>query len=93
MKFYFLLNGVNLKKGKLINSTFLKFIGFEKSDNVTHWLKSFERSIADFIPLLPLGGNIKVGVIDYVIKIVSAAVTFGLIIIALRRRFERGYRH
>ena len=56
-------------------------------------LKAFERSIADFIPLLPLGGDIKVGVIDYVIKIVGGAVTFGLIAIALRRRFERRYRH
>jgi hypothetical protein len=61
--------------------------------NDTHWLKAFERSIADFIPLLPLGEGIKVGVIDYVIKIVGGAVTFGLIAIALRRRFERRYRH
>jgi hypothetical protein len=58
-----------------------------------HWLKAFERSIADFIPLLPLGGDIKVGVIDYVVKIVGGAVTFGLIAVALRRRFERKYRH
>jgi hypothetical protein len=56
-------------------------------------LKAFERSIAGFIPLLPLGSNIKVGIIDYVIKIVGGAVTFGLIAIALRRRFERRYRH
>jgi hypothetical protein len=55
--------------------------------------KAFERSIADFIPLLPLGGDIKVGAIDYVFKIVGGAVTFGLIAIALRRRFERRYRH
>jgi hypothetical protein len=61
--------------------------------NQAHLLKAFERSIADFIPLLPLGGDIKVGVIDYVIKIVGGAVTFGLIVIALRRRFERKYRH
>jgi hypothetical protein len=61
--------------------------------NYMHWLKAFERSIADFIPLLPLGGNIKVGVIDYVIKIVGGAVTFGLILIAMRRRFERRFRH
>ena len=50
---------------------------------MTHWSKAFERSIADFIPLLPLGGDIKVGVIDYVIKIVGGAVTFGLMAIAL----------
>ena len=55
--------------------------------------KAFERSITDFIPLLPKGGDIKVGVIDYVTKIVGGVVTFGLIAIALRRRFERRYRH
>jgi len=67
-----------------------KFIGlceYGIKDNA-HWLKAFERGIADFIPLLPLGSNIKVGIIDYVIKIVGGAVTFGLIAIALRR-FER----
>jgi uncharacterized protein YjbI with pentapeptide repeats len=71
------------------------FIGLceHGSGNHTHWLKAAERSIADFIPLLPLGSNIKVGIIDYVIKIVGGAVTFGLIAIALRRRFERRYRH
>ena len=69
------------------------FILLKNATNHAHWLKAFERSIADFIPLLPLGGNIKVGVIDYVIKIVGGAVTFGLIAIALRRRFERRYRH
>jgi hypothetical protein len=37
--------------------------------------------------------DIEVGIIDYVIKIVGGAVTFGLIAIALRRRFERRYRH
>jgi hypothetical protein len=43
--------------------------------------------------LLPLGTNVKVGVVDYIIKIVGGAVTFGLIAIALRRRFERKYTH
>jgi hypothetical protein len=69
------------------------FILLKNATNHAHWLKAFERSIADFIPLLPLGEGIKVGVIDYVIKIVGGAVTFGLIAIALRRRFERRYRH
>jgi hypothetical protein len=41
----------------------------------THWLKDSERSIADFIPLLPLGSGSEVGIIDYVIKIVVGAVT------------------
>jgi hypothetical protein len=54
-------------------------------------LKAFERSVADFIPLLPLSSDIKVGVIDFIIKIVGGALTFGLLIIALRRKFERKY--
>lgn len=67
-----------------------QFIGLREYgiNNDTHWLKAFERSIADFIPLLPLGGDIKIGVIDYVFKIVGGAVTFGLIAIALRRRLK-----
>jgi hypothetical protein len=60
-------------------------------------VKTSERSIADFIPLLLLVSGIKVGITDYVIKIVDGVVTFGLIAIALRRRrrrrFERRYRH
>jgi hypothetical protein len=58
-------------------------------------VKTSERSIADFIPLLLLVSGIKVGITDYVIKIVDGAVTFGLIAIALRRRtrFERRDRH
>jgi uncharacterized membrane protein len=35
--------------------------------------------------------RIKVGVIDYIIKIVGGALTFGLLIIAFRRKFERKY--
>ncbi|MDQ6862316.1 MAG: hypothetical protein M3044_00685 [Thermoproteota archaeon] len=46
--------------------------------NSTHSLKAFERSLADFLPLLPLGSNIKIGVIDYIIKIVGGVLTFGL---------------
>ena len=72
-----------------------KFIGLceNGSGNHTHWLKAFERSIVGFIPLLPLGSNIKVGIIDYVIKIVGRSVVFALIAVSLRRRFERRYRH
>jgi hypothetical protein len=74
------------------NNVTSKFVGFDKFGEGAHWLKASERSIADFIPLLPLGSNVQVGIIDYVIKIVGGAVTFGLIAIALRR-FERRYRH
>ena len=75
------------------NNVTSKFVGFDKFGDSDHWLKASERGLADFIPLLPLGSNIEVGIIHYVIKIVGGAVTFGLIAIALRRRFERRYRH
>jgi hypothetical protein len=32
-----------------------------------------------------------VGVVDYIIKIVGGVLTFGLLAIALRRKFERKY--
>jgi hypothetical protein len=67
------------------------FVGFEKMGNSTQWLKAVERSLGDFLPLLSLGGDIKVGIIDYIIKIVGGALTFGLLIIAFRRKFERKY--
>jgi hypothetical protein len=57
----------------------------------THLLKAFERSLGDFLPLLPSASDIKIGVIDYIIKIVGGALTFGLLAIALRRKFERKY--
>jgi hypothetical protein len=38
------------------NST---FVGFREVGNATQWLKGFERSLAGFIPLLSLGGDIK----------------------------------
>jgi hypothetical protein len=54
-------------------------------------LTAFQRSLADFLPLLSLPGEIKIGVIDYIIKIVGGALTFGLLLIAFRRKFERKY--
>jgi uncharacterized protein YjbI with pentapeptide repeats len=59
--------------------------------NHTQWQKAFERSFADFLPLLPLGSKIQMGLSDYVIKILGGALTFGFIAIALRRKFERKY--
>jgi hypothetical protein len=46
-----------------------------------------------FHPLLLLGSNVKVGVIDYIVKIVGGALTFGFIAIELRRRFELRFEH
>jgi uncharacterized protein YjbI with pentapeptide repeats len=72
------------------NTTNSTFVGFEKAGNATQWQKAFERSFADFIPFLP-AGDFKVGIIDFIIKIVGGALTFGLILIAFRRKFERKY--
>jgi hypothetical protein len=59
--------------------------------NSTHLLKAFERSFSDFLPLLPQGSDIKISIVDFIIKIVGGALTFGLLAIALRRKFERKY--
>jgi hypothetical protein len=59
--------------------------------NSTHWQKAFERSFADFLPLLSLGSDIKAGIIDYIVKIFGGGLTFVLLTIALRRKFERKY--
>ncbi|MGN6624942.1 MAG: hypothetical protein ACTHKK_12445 [Candidatus Nitrosocosmicus sp.] len=56
-------------------------------------VKSIVRTVGDFIPLLSMPSDIKIGLVDYTIKIIGGAVTFGLIAIALRRRFERKYTH
>jgi uncharacterized protein YjbI with pentapeptide repeats len=69
------------------------FVGVDQIGESFHWLKAFERSMADFLPLLPMGNTVKIGLIDYIIKIVGGAITFGLVAIALRRRFERKYTH
>ena len=67
----------------------LKKEAVKKRGESEQWLKSFVRTMGDFIPLLSMPSDIKIGLVDYVIKIVGGAVTFGLIAIALRRRFER----
>ena len=64
---------------------------FSQVANHTQWQKAFERSFADFLPLLPPGSKIQVGLSDYVVKILGGALTFGFIAIALRRKFERKY--
>ena len=73
------------------NANYSTFIGLKQVGNPTQWQKAFERAMGDFIPLLTLPNEIKVGVIDFVIKIVGGAITFGLLAIALRRKFERKY--
>jgi hypothetical protein len=85
-------NNQVIDENKLVNKTANYFIGFQKAEDPSQWLKAFERSLADFLPLLPTG-DFKMGIIDFVIKIIGGAVTFALIAVALRRRFERRCRH
>jgi len=40
-----------------------------------------------------MSSDIKIGISDYIIKIVGGALLFGLIAIDLRRRFERNNIH
>ncbi|HKG88358.1 MAG TPA: hypothetical protein VKA95_08530 [Nitrososphaeraceae archaeon] len=68
------------------------FIGLKLVHNQTHIWKAFERSVADFLPILPLGSK-EVVIQDYLIKVIGGAISFGLLAIALRRRFERKFRH
>jgi hypothetical protein len=74
-----------------LSKTVSNFINVTQILNNTHSLKAFERSLADFLPLLPSPSNIKVGVIDFIVKIVGGALTFVLLGVALRRKFERKY--
>ena len=80
-----------------INSTsttpYSEFVGIDKMIDPDQWEKSFVRAMGDFIPLVSMPSDIKISLVDYIIKIVGGAVTFGLIAIALRRRFERKYTH
>jgi len=54
------------------------FINSTQIWNNTHTLKAFERSLADFLPLLQSPSNIKVGIIDFIVKIVGGGLTFVL---------------
>jgi hypothetical protein len=59
--------------------------------NHTHLLKSFERSLSDLIPFLPFKME-EPTFYDYILK-TFGVLSFGIIFISLRRRFERRFRH
>jgi len=67
------------------------FINFTQFSNNTHTLKAFERTLADFLPLLSMPSDTKIGIIDFIVKIVGGGLTFVLLGVALRRKFERKY--
>jgi hypothetical protein len=72
-------------------NTVHNFITISQILNNTHTLKAFERSLGDLLPTLSLASDIKVSLIDHVVKIVGGALTFVLLAVALRRKFERKY--
>jgi hypothetical protein len=74
-----------------MHNPYSNFSGLPNHIDKTQLLKAFERSFADFIPFLSFGEGSKLGIVDYIVKITGGALTFGLIAIALRRRFERKY--
>jgi hypothetical protein len=73
------------------NTTESNFIGLDQIWNGTHWRNSFQRSIADFLPIINISGDVKQGIFDYTIKVLSGALVFCLLAIALRRKFEWKY--
>ena len=64
--------------------------GLTQLGNSTHVGKALERSIADSFPFLSLGSAVVLQ--DYIIKSLSF-LSFGLLAIALRRKYERKFRH
>jgi hypothetical protein len=50
----------------------------------------FEKTLIDFLPFIPNPDQTKPP--DYFIKSIGV-LSFGLLLIALRRRFERKFRH
>jgi hypothetical protein len=71
----------------IINAT------FPAMNDSSNFQIAFERSLTNFLPNLSFGTETGAGLLDFAFKIVGGAVTFGLIIIALRRKFERKFRH
>jgi len=67
------------------------FINSTQIWNNTHTLKAFERSLADFLPLLSMPSDTKIGITDFIVKIVGGGLTLVLLGLALRRKFERKY--
>ena len=67
------------------------FTGLANATNYTQWQEAFKRSLEDFVPVLSIGSDIKVGIVDFIVKIFGGALTFVLLGVALRRKFERKY--
>ena len=66
---------------------------FSTADDMLEKRNKISRYSTGSSPSLSFGTPLNVGLLDVAFKIVGGAVTFGLIIIALRRKFERKFRH
>ena len=66
-----------------------KFVGLCYVGDSSQWYKALLRTLGDFIPFVSMPNDIKVALIDYIIKIVGGAITFGLIATVIRSRFQR----
>jgi uncharacterized protein YjbI with pentapeptide repeats len=69
------------------------FIGFDQIQNVTQWISATERTTIDFFLFIPGNENIKIGLIDTIIKLLSSSLVLIPLGIALRRKLERRFRH
>jgi hypothetical protein len=78
-------------RGKTLIHSMSHFVFLNQAADPNQWLAAFQRSLADFLPVRSLPGDIKVGIIDYAVKVVGGALTFVLLAVALRRKFERKY--
>ena len=71
----------------------LKNMNLNNLGNSTNLDQAIQRAWEDFIPLFPVNKDIEFGLVDLAIKVLGGILTFGFIIIALKRRFERKHRH
>jgi hypothetical protein len=55
--------------------SYSNFSGVSNATNHIQLLKAFERSLADFLPIVSIGSDTKVGIVDFIIKIVGRALT------------------
>jgi hypothetical protein len=82
---------INNTRNSISSTTYSRFIGFSQFGNATHWRKAVEKTIADFLPLLSIPSDIKVVLIDYIIKIIGNLITLGVIAISAKSRFNRKF--
>jgi hypothetical protein len=84
-------NAYNINYNIGLTNTSDNFINFTHILNNTHNLKAFERSLVEFLPLLSMPSDTKIGITDFIVKIVGGGLTLVLLGLALRRKFERKY--